>query len=263
MKIGIIGCGAIGSLLAGFIDEKLEDNKLVALCDIDVQKAEQLSNSLRSRPAVMGYGSLIESSDLIIEAAAPDMVADILRKCIDLKKHLMVMSVGGLLPNMDLLPKLTARLFIPSGAVCGIDGVKAANIEQITSAKITTTKAPLSLLGAPYIRENKIDLKKIKKAKVIFTGTALEATKAFPKNINVSAILSLAGIGASKTRVEIVVDPNIKTNTHKIEVVGTFGKLTTITENIKSPLNPKTSHMAVLSACATLKRLVGNIKIGN
>ena len=159
--------------------------------------------------------------------------------------------------------KLTARLFIPSGAICGIDGVKAANIEKISSAVIKSTKSPKSLEGAPYIIKNKIDLRKIKKKTKIFEGSALEAIKGFPKNVNVSATLSLAGIGAKKTKVIVVVDPKIKRNMHEIEVVGSFGKLTTKTENVLSPLNPKTSHLAVLSACTTLKRLTGNIKIGN
>lgn len=173
------------------------------------------------------------------------------------------MSVGGIIQNMDLLEKLTARLFIPSGAICGIDGVKAANIERIDSVTITTTKNPRGLEGAPYVIESKIDLEKIKKKTKIFEGNALEAIEGFPQNVNVAATLSLAGIGAEKTKVRVVVDPSIKRNMHEIEVIGSFGKLYTKTENIVSPLNPKTSHLAVLSACATLKRLTGHVKIGS
>ena len=161
------------------------------------------------------------------------------------------------------IQKLTARLFIPSGAICGIDGVKAANIEKITSATITSTKNPKGFEGAPYIVKNNINLGNIKKKTVIFEGNAEEAVKAFPQNVNVSATLSMAGIGPKKTKVKVIADPEAKTNMHEIEVAGTFGKLYTRTENVVSPLNPKTSHMAVLSACATLKRLTGHIKIVN
>ncbi len=263
MKIGIIGCGAIGSVLCSFVDKELEDSEVVAICDIDKEKAAKVAETLSTKPKVMNIDELVDKSDLIVEAVSPAIVGSLMEKCIENKKHLMVMSVGGIIQNMELVDKLTARLFIPSGAVCGIDGVKAANIEEITSATITSTKSPKSLEGAPYLSENNIDLNSIKEKKTIFEGNALEAIKGFPKNVNVSAVLSLAGIGAEKTKVKVVVDPSIKRNKHEIEVIGSFGRLTTVTENVKSPLNPKTSHMAVLSACATLRRLVGHVKIGN
>jgi aspartate dehydrogenase len=260
MKIGIIGIGAIGSVLCKFIDKELKDSKVIAICDIDKNKAKKLSNKLKSKPIITNIDNLIKKSDLVIEAVSPSIVKSILKKCIKHKKHLMVMSVGGIIQNMNLLNKLTARLFIPSGAICGIDGVKAANIGKISSATITSTKSPRSLKGAPYIIKNKINLKKKTK---IFEGNALEAIKGFPKNVNVSAVLSLAGIGPKKTKVKVIVDPKIKRNMHEITIIGSFGKLYTRTENVLSPLNPKTSHMAVLSACATLKRLTGYVKIGN
>ena len=162
MKIGVIGCGAIGSVLCKFIDKKLKDSKLVAICDIDTKKAKKLSNSLKSKPIITNIDAVIKKSDLVVEAVAPSIVKSLLKKCIKNKKHLMVMSVGGLVQNMNLLNKLTARLFVPSGAIVGIDGVKAANIEKIKSATITSTKSPRSLEGAPYIVKNKINLKKIK-----------------------------------------------------------------------------------------------------
>jgi len=263
MKIGVIGCGAIGSVLCRFIDKELEDSELVAVCDIDKGRAEKVVESLGSKARVTDIDNLIKESELVVEAVSPSIVKSLLEKCIEHKKHLMVMSVGGIIQNIGLLDKLTARLFIPSGAICGIDGVKAANVEEISSATITSTKSPKSLEGAPYIVENNIDLGAIKEKKIIFEGNALEAIKGFPKNVNVSAVLSLAGIGAEKTKVKVVVDPSIKRNMHEIEVIGSFGKLYTKTENVLSHLNPKTSHMAVLSACATLKRLVGHVKIGN
>ena len=262
MKIGVIGCGAIGSVICKFVDNELNDSKIVAVCDIDSKKAHELSNTLKSRPLVMDIEHVIRISDIVVEAVSPSIVRQLLEKCIINRKHLMVLSVGGIIQNIDLLDKLTARLFIPSGAICGIDGVKAASIGKIKSVTITSTKSPKGLAGAPYVVKNKINLNKIKKKTVIFEGNALEAIEGFPKNVNVSATLSLAGIGPKKTKVKVVVDPNTKINTHEIEVVGSFGKLTTKTENVVSPLNPKTSHLAVLSACATLKRLTGHLKIG-
>jgi len=260
MKIGVIGCGAIGSVLCKFIDQELKEHKLVAVCDINKQIALRVKKSLKSNPSITSIDKLIATSDLIIEAVDPIIVGSVLKKCIQKKKHLMVMSVGGLIQNISLLKKLSARLFIPSGAICGIDGLKAANIEQVQSVTLTTTKNPKGLKDAPFVRKNKINLKK---KRVIFEGSALEAIEGFPNNINVAATLSLAGIGPKNTKVRIISDPKAKRNVHEIEVIGSFGKFYTRTENTVSPLNPKTSHMAVLSACATLKRLTGKVKLGN
>jgi len=262
MKVGVIGCGAIGSVLCSFIDKKLKDSKLVTICDIDKEKAKKLQKSLKSKPLITDIDGVIKKSDIVVEAVSPFIIRELLKKCIKNKRHLMVMSVNGLIQNQDLLERLTARLFIPSGAVCGIDGIKAANIGEISSVTITTTKSPRSLKDAPHIIKNKININEIKSKTKIFEGSALEAIKGFPNNINVSATLSLAGIGAKKTKVIVIADPKIKKNMHEIEAIGSFGKLTSKTENIVSPLNPKTSHLAVLSACATLKRLTGHIKIG-
>ncbi|MFH2028750.1 MAG: aspartate dehydrogenase [Nanoarchaeota archaeon] len=263
MKIGVIGCGAIGSVLCRFIDKELKEHKLIAICDIDKDKAQKLKRLLKSKPITTTTDNLIQKSDLVIEAVSPKIVKNLLKECIKQKKHLMVMSVGGIIGNEHLLKRLKARLFIPSGAICGIDGVKAANIEKITSATITTTKNPKRLEDAPYIIKNKINLRNIKKKTTIFQGSALQAIEGFPRNVNVSATLSLAGIGPRKTKVKIIADPNVMTNTHEIEVIGTFGKMTAKIENVPSIKNPKTSHMAILSACATLKRLTSNVIIGN
>ncbi len=263
MKIGVVGCGAIGSVLCKFIDEELKNAELTAICDIDKSKSQNLLKSLKKKPLITDIDNLIKKSELVVEAVSPSIVELLLKKCIQNKKDLMVMSVGGLIPNPSLLKKLTAKLFIPSGAICGIDGIKAASIGKINLVEITTTKSPKSLEGAPYIIKNKIALNKIKKKTKIFESSALEAIKGFPNNVNVCATLSLVGIGPEKTKVKIVVDPKTKINTHEINVIGSFGRLTTKTENVVSPLNPKTSHLAVLSACSVLKRLSENIKIGS
>ena len=128
---------------------------------------------------------------------------------------------------------------------------------------MTTTKPPKALEGAPYIVKNKINLNTITTKTIIFEGSALEAVDAFPANINVAASLSIAGIGAEKTKVKIVADPNTGKNMHEIVVEGVFGKLTTSTENLPSPNNPKTSYLAVLSAISMVKKIVGNVKVGN
>ncbi len=265
MKIGIVGCGVIGRELAQAIDREIEEAQLVALTDINEEKAKELAGSLKEKPEILPLDELIERSDLIIEAASKDVVPSLARKVIDRGKDIMIMSVGGLLGNediLDLAKEKDCKIYLPSGALAGLDGVKSASIGRIDSVTLTTRKPPEGLKGAPYIKRNKIDLDAITKEKVIFEGSATEAVEGFPQNINVSATLSLAGIGAEKTKVRIIADPNLKRNIHEIEVKGEFGRLISRTENLPSPKNPKTSYLACLSAIATLKGIVSSIKVG-
>ena len=266
LKIGIIGCGTIGSKLARVIDKELKNRARIAgLCDIDREKVKGLSGALKSKPAGLGILDLIKVSDLVIEAASTKVSGYILKKAIGANKDIMLMSIGGLLNHESLFK--TARekgikIYLPSGAISGIDAIKAAGQAKIKSARLTTRKPPRGLEGAPYIVKNKIDLKQIKGEKILFDGTANEAVKGFPKNVNVSALLSLAGIGADKTRVTIITSPLFKRNSHQVEVEGDFGRLITRTENVPSPDNPKTSYLAILSAIATLKQILSPVKIG-
>lgn len=265
LKVGIVGCGVIGSELAQAIDKEIREAQLVALTDIDEKKSKELVNLLKEKPEILSLDELIKRSDLIIEAASKDLVPSLARKVIDQGKDIMIMSVGGLLGNEDLLDlakKKDCKIYLPSGALAGLDGVKSASVGRIDSITLTTRKPPEGLKGAPYIIRNKIDLDAIIKETVIFEGSANEAVEGFPKNINVSAALSLAGIGAEKTRVRIIADPNLKRNIHEVEVKGEFGRLVSRTENLPSPKNPKTSYLACLSAIATLKGIVSSIKIG-
>lgn len=277
MRIGIIGCGTIGSELATFI-EKFKDVNIVALCDVDQEKAKKLAVQLNHKPnlvKVLNIDELINLSDLVIESASKYIVKEVAEKTFSAGKDLMIMSVGGLIGTeqdisepiskhiFKLAEKNNCKLYIPSGAICGLDGVNSASIGKINSVTLTTTKPPKALEGAPYIVKNKINLNTITAKTLIFEGSALEAVDAFPANINVAASLSIAGIGAEKTKVKIVADPNSSKNMHEIVVEGDFGKLTTTTENLPSPKNPKTSHLAVLSAIAMIKKISGNVKVGN
>jgi len=154
------------------------------------------------------------------------------------------------------------RIYVPSGAISGLDAVKGAMVGTISNATLTTRKSPKQLEGAPYVVKNKIDLKSLDEPSLIFSGSAKEAVSAFPANINVAAALSLAGIGADKTLVQIIADPACKKNIHEIELEGDFGKLIAKTENVPSPRNPKTSYLAALSGVALLQRITSSLVVG-
>jgi len=266
LRVGIVGCGTIGSILAKACKSDLKNRvKLSGLCDIDESRAAALKKKLRLDAPIVSLEKLIKRSDLVVEAASGKIASFVAKKAISAGKDVMAMSVGGLLGNNKLFgiaEKKGCKIYLPSGAICGLDGVKSAASGNIRSASITTRKPPKGLMGAPYIKKKRINLNAIKSDKVIFQGSANEAIKAFPKNINVSAALSTAGIGAKKTQVKIIVSPGCKSNIHEIRLNGDFGTIYTRCENVPSKENPKTSALAALSAVATLKGITTGLKVG-
>jgi aspartate dehydrogenase len=266
IKVGIVGCGTIGGELAAACAGRLRDSmELIGICDQDAKRAESLNALLKDKARVLKLDELVKKSDLIVEAASASASAPILKKAIKSKKDIMIMSVGGLIGNEGLLEeadKAGINVYLPSGAICGIDGLKSGRAGRIDSVTLTTRKPPKGLDGAPYIKRKNIKLADIKNETVIFAGSAKEAIAGFPQNVNVCAALSLAGIGAEKTRVKIVTSPEYTKNVHEVEITGDFGRISARTENMPSPSNPKTSRLAALSAIATLEGAVKNVRVG-
>lgn len=254
MNLGIIGCGAIGTDVAKVADT-IKEIENIYLLDIDESKANSLKKILK-KAVVKPFNEFIKKVDVIFEAASQKAVEDYAEEILQNGIDLVIMSTGSLFDDKFLLKlENTARIqgckiYLPSGAVCGIDGVLSASIDTIDEVTLVTTKPPGSLD------------KNYDKRKVIFEGTARDAVKKFPKNINVAACLSLAGVGFNNTNVKIVVDPVATRINHKILAHGKFGRLRAEVENMPNPNNPKSSYMASLSAIATLKRIINPIQIG-
>jgi len=269
LKIGIVGCGAIGSSLAKAIVKDFGSSaRLSGLYDLDMPKAQKLSLKLSGTEnlAVPNLNELLKRSELVIEAASAIVSGAIARQALSVGKDIMVMSVGGVLAGFKQLTALAkkkgAKIYIPSGALSGLDAVKAASLGRIKKALLTTTKSPLSFKGVKYVEAKGIDFSKLKKERVLFSGKALDAIKYFPQNINVAASLSLAGIGASRTRVKVVASPAVTKNIHEVRIESEAGNIFTRTENILHPDNPKTSYLAVLSAVALLKQILESVVVG-
>ena len=275
-KICIIGCGTIGRELALAIDSgKVRGARLVALFDIIRESAEKLKGLLiNSNLAIFSNfleltaSSQFDDADLVIEAASQDGAKKYSKSLLAHKKDLLLMSAGALADESffsqlsDLVVLNRSRIYVPSGAIAGIDAIRSVK-EMLDSVTLTTTKHPKALEGAPFFVASRTKLKTIRKKTLVFQGTAAEAVANFPANINVAAVLSLAGIGIDKTRVKIIADPNIRVNKHEIQAIGTFGKLALTVRNIPSPNNPKTSILAVLSAIECLRSICEpGIKVG-
>jgi len=180
----------------------------------------------------------------------------------------MIMSAGALSDKqlleeiLDLAREHNCHIYVPSGAIGGLDAVKSASIRRIDTVTITTRKPVIGLKEAPFVVRNHINLNQFTVPTEIFSGPAAIAIKEFPANVNVAASLSLVGMGFEKTVVKVVVDPTISRNIHDIHVKGEFGDFHAKIENIQSDTNPKTSFLAALSAIATLKEVCEPLKIG-
>lgn len=270
--VAIIGCGAIGSILANAIDQgRAGKSDLRFLFDLDSERAEDLAKELESPPNVADeLGEILddESVDLVIEAASQEAVIQDSVEVLRSGKDLMVMSVGAF-SNSGLLKKVRevageegGKVYLPSGALVGLDGVKSADMEDIEEISLITRKPPEVLSTSKYVQEQDMDLSDLDGPRTIFESSAKDAVKAFPESVNVAASLSLAGPGFERTKVKIVADPSLHSNVHEIKVEGEAGELTARTKNVPSPDNPKTSYLAALSAIRMLRSLTEVISVG-
>ena len=161
---------------------------------------------------------LADVADIVIECAPSKLIRSIVTPFVTSGKTAIVLSAGALLENEDLIELAKqngGQIVVPTGALIGLDAVTAAAVGKIHSVRMVTRKPVQGLAGAPYIVENNIDIERITEPLKIFEGTAREAAKGFPANLNVAVALSLAGIGPDRTRLEIWADPTVTRNMHR------------------------------------------------
>jgi aspartate dehydrogenase len=272
--IGLMGCGTIGTHLAMAVDSgRVANASVTGLFDIVDANARDLKTRLKSTPQVYdNFDRFVDSTaDIVIESASQQAVKNFAKRIIESGKDLMVMSVGALADTQFLaeLLELTpikdgqSKIYVPSGAIAGIDAIRSVR-HIADSISITTKKSPKALAGAPFFTTRNVSLDNITKVTEIYEGSAVEAVKLFPANVNVAAVLSLAGIGVEKTMVRILADPEATTNQHEIVATGSFGEIKISVNNVTAPGNPKTSFLAVLSAIECLRSICEDgIRIGS
>lgn len=265
MRVGIVGLGTIGRALCQAIDRHEIEVQLEGITTRRQERAELFLQGLCHQPPLLSLAELVRRSDLVIEAATQEALEAIAPCTLAQGKDLMVLSVGGLLDHDDwvgLARRTGSRIYVPSGAIVGLDGIKGATIGHISAVTMTTRKPPKALAGAPFVVEHQIDLDSFTEVTPIFEGSARDACRGFPANVNISAALSLAGIGADRTRLRILVDPRGTHNVHDIEVVGEFGRFSIHLENEPSETNPRTGKLTYLSTLAMLRALANPLKVG-
>jgi aspartate dehydrogenase len=264
-SIGIVGCGAIGKALVQAVESGKLPVRLAGVTSRTEKSAREFLAAFQSPPPYLSLEELIDTADLIVEAAGGSVVPSLAEKVFAAGKDLMVISVGALLDHPDIMAESRRTgccLYVPSGAIAGLDGIKSASVGQITHVTHTTRKPPVGLEGAPYLVERGISLAGLQEEEEVFSGSAREACRGFPANVNVTAAVSLAGIGPDQTRVRIFAVPGLLRNCHDIDVEGEFGRLQVHIENIPSE-NPKTGKLTALSIIRAVRDAVDPVRIGN
>lgn len=253
MIVGILGCGAIANLLINKVKDN-EDIKIKYFYDRDIEKAENLAK-ISQGFVVLNFHEMIDKVDLVLESASQSSVKEFALDVIKEGKDVIIMSVGALLDKdlwnemKNISKKTGAKIHIPSGAISGLDAIKAASVGEIKKVLLTTRKSPESLE------------RDITEEEILFCGKASDAVKMFPLNINIAATLSIAS--NLDIDVKIIVDPKINKNIHQVYVEGTFGKLFSETENLPCETNHKTSMLAAYSAIHLLNTLNDSYNIGS
>jgi aspartate dehydrogenase len=240
-KVGLIGCGAIGTVLAEAFERKLIVCDELLIFDIDTAKTENLKATLKFPVKIVsGIDELLAAKPkVVVEAAGQGAVHEYFAKLTASNAQLIFMSTGALL-DFDIS---NPRIHFPAGAIGGIDAISAAANAGIDEITLTTRKNPKAL-G-----------KQITEETVTFEGNAEEATRLFPREMNVAATLALT-VKPTKVKVKIIADPTTVRNTHQIKVKWRFGEMNLQFANDPHPENPHTSALAAWAAIQLLKTLL-------
>ncbi len=270
MRIGIIGGGVIARLVLEHLrDGALGDVQVVAIAGRGLQsKGKPLAESF-GIPFVVGLEALAaEKPEAVVEAASHEAVREYGEALLSRGVSFVALSGGALCDDAlrDRLERAAAQhralLYVPSGGIGGLDALKAVCLAGADEVSIAVTKPPAAWKGIPYVEKLGLDLDRLATATVLFEGSAREGVPHFPANVNIAAVLSMAGIGFDRTRLKVVADPALKFNTHFIVIKGRTGRIDIKFESVAMPENPKTSMLACFSALAAIRELGRSTRYG-
>lgn len=266
MKVGIAGFGTIGKPVAAALSKGIDGLELTAICSRDRDKARRNMEGVCNPVPVVSPQDLAEMCDVVVECVPKAAFRDIAEPALNAGRTFITVSGAGLLiyPDVvDIARAHGAQIVLATGALLGLDAVRAAAEGEIHEVRMITRKPPFSLAGAPYLEEHGISIDNLDEPLRVFEGTAREGAAGFPANVNVAAALGLAGIGPDRTTLEIWADPALERNTHRIEVEADSARFSLSIENVPSPENPGTGKITALSVIAALRALTAPLKVGS
>ncbi len=265
LRVAVGGFGAIGRQVARALDRGIPGLQLVAVSARNREAAAQRLTGFEQPVPVVALDRLAELAEVVVECVPAAAFPELAEPVVAAGRKLVTVSCGVLLRRWDLVEAAGdsgAQIIVPSGALLGLDAVRAAAEGEIHSVRMVTRKPPVSLAGAPHLEEQGIELEGLTEPRRIFQGTAREGALGFPANVNVAAALSLAGIGPDRTELEIWADPELTRNTHRIHVESDSARFDMQIENLPSEENPRTGKITALSVIATLRGLTAPLRVG-
>jgi aspartate dehydrogenase len=264
-RVAVAGLGAVGRSVVSGLAAGVAGIELVAVAARDLAMAEATLRELGVDAPVKAIDELEPLADLVIECAPAHLLPQIATPFLRAGKEVVVLSAGAILEHpelLDLAATCGGTMSVPTGALVGLDAVGAAAEGKIRSLRLTTRKPPAGLVGAPGVEASGVDLATLTKPERIFTGTASEAARSFPANLNVAVALSLAGAGPDYTEVEVWADPGVTKNTHTIVMESDVADLTMTIENVPSE-NPRTGRITALSVISMLRKREAHLRVGS
>lgn len=270
LRVALLGGGTIGRLV-------LEQARNGAMPGIEIagiwgrgpaSRAARLAHDFGVSYAPDRAALLALSPRVVLEAASHDAVREHLVTLLERGLSVVVLSAGALADDAlrnaaEAASRRSGALFyVPSGGIGGLDALKTACLAGVDEVSIQVAKPPVAWKGIAYVESQRINLDQLRSAVTLFEGPARDGVPHFPQNVNIAAVLALAGIGWERTSLRVVADPDLKLNTHTIRVSGRSGKFTVVLENVPAPDNPKTSWLACYSAIAALKSLQASVRYG-
>ncbi len=265
LKVAIGSLGTVGTALARRVARGVDGLALAAVSARDEAAAQDRIEALGVTAQVLPLRALASVADVVVECAPAQVFRELAEPVIESGKILVPISVGALLVHMALVDRARetgARIMVPSGAILGLDALRAAAEGEIRSVRMITRKPPGGLAGAPHLIAQGIDVGALSEPLKVFEGTAAEGARGFPANLNVAAAVGLAGIGADRTVLEIWADPSVRRNEHTIVVESDAARFEMKIENVPTVENPRTGHLVAQSVLATLRRLVSPLTVG-
>jgi aspartate dehydrogenase len=265
LRVGIVGFGTIGAAVARALDAGIDGLALVGVHTRTPAKALATLAGFAHPVPVVALTELVECADVIVDCAPVAGFARLAQAALGAGRTLVTVSGAALLDHaefVDLARARGGRIILASGAILGLDALRAAALGTIHSVRMVTRKPPRALAGSPYLVTHGIDVGGLREPLRVFSGTAAEGARGFPSNVNVAAAIGLAGIGADATTLEIWADPQVSRNSHEISVEADSARFTMRIENIPSANNPATGRITALSVIATMRRLVSPLTVG-
>lgn len=270
MRIALLGAGTIARLVL----EHLRRGDLPGIEVVGIGARSAASRGVRlaaehELPFRVGGSALLAlRPDAVVEAASHEAVKEHLVSFLEAGASVVVLSAGALADDRlreaaeGAARRRGAQLYVPSGGIGGLDALKAACVAGVDEVRIQVAKPPRAWKGIPFVEALGVDLDAMRQACTLFKGAAREGVPHFPQNVNIAAVLSLAGIGFDRTQLEVIADPALTRNTHTIRVTGRSGRFTVVLENVPAPDNPKTAWLACYSALAALRALASQVRYG-